>query len=137
MIEKMLFGRTIAPLAKKCLDAYALRHKVIASNIANADAEGYNRREVKFEDELRRCLRNDLKPLLTTHEKHIPGGSSRINELRPGIVTDYSKSDPNTVNNVDIDLELAELTKNQIDFNVMSTILQMQYARLRMAIRGV
>lgn len=42
-------------LLKKALDAYALRQKAIASNVANIDTPGYKRLEVNFEDALQKA----------------------------------------------------------------------------------
>jgi len=136
MLDKMLFGKTVTPLAEKCLDAYSLRHKAIANNIANVEVPGYNRREVQFEDELKRCLKKDLSGLCTTHEKHIPISKCKIERIQPRMVVDESNPKLNAVNNVDIDMEMADLAKNQIDFDLMSTALRLEYQRLRMAIRG-
>ena len=46
-----LFDKTRIPLLGKALDAYALRHKVISSNIANVTTEGYHSKSVAFEDQ--------------------------------------------------------------------------------------
>jgi hypothetical protein len=43
-----LFGKTEIPNLEKALDAYSLRHKAIASNIANATTPGYKKVEVKI-----------------------------------------------------------------------------------------
>lgn len=42
-------------LLKKSLDAYALRQKAIASNVANIDTPGYKRIEVPFEEQLQKA----------------------------------------------------------------------------------
>lgn len=135
MLSKLLFGRTITPLAGKCLDAYSMRHKAVANNIANVEVPGYNRREVKFEEELKDCLRASHKALSQTHEKHIPI-RCRIEKVQPSYAIDQENPKLNAINNVDIDMEAADLGKNQINFNLISTALRMEYQRLRMAIRG-
>ena len=42
-------------LLKKSLDAYSLRQKAIASNVANIDTPGYGRLEVNFEEQLQKA----------------------------------------------------------------------------------
>ena len=42
-------------LMGKAMDAYSLRQKAIASNVANVDTPGYKRLEVSFEDELQKA----------------------------------------------------------------------------------
>jgi flagellar basal-body rod protein FlgB len=134
MLEKMLFGRTITPLAGRCLDAYSLRHKVIANNVSNVEVPGYNRMEVKFEDELTDRLRHRDDALWKTHPQHLP--KVKKLEAEPEVAVDNSEPKYNAINNVDIDLEMADLAKNQLNFSLISTILRMEYQRMRMAIRG-
>ena len=47
-----LFDGTKIPVLHRALDAYTLRQKVIAGNIANITTPGYKAQSVKFEDEL-------------------------------------------------------------------------------------
>jgi len=135
MIKDMLFGKTIAPLSGKCLDAYAMRHKAIANNLANIEVKGYDRREVKFENELKECLRRENTALNLTNEKHIPVGC-KLEKVQPRFAIDKANPKLNAINNVDVDLEAADMGKNQIDFDTIATVLRIEYQRLRMAIRG-
>lgn len=134
MIQKMLFDKTIAPLAEKSLDAYAMRHKAIANNIANIEVPGYNRLEVHFEEALRSYLKPNQDALCKTHPKHLPD-ENRLNAL-PKLGVDRSHPKLNAINNVDIDLEMADMSKNQLNFSLISTALKNEFNRLRMAIRG-
>src|SRR4029079_13125873 len=45
-------------LLSQTLDAAALRHRVIAQNVANVNTPGYRRLEVSFEADLARALAN-------------------------------------------------------------------------------
>lgn len=134
MIQKMLFAKTIAPLAGKTLDAYALRHKTIANNIANIEVPHYNRLEVKFEDTLKKHLRPGDNALWKTHERHLPDGNDLCGV--PSVSVDKTQPKLNAINNVDIDLEMADMSKNQLSFNLISAALKNEYNRIRMAIRG-
>ncbi|HID12005.1 MAG TPA: flagellar basal body rod protein FlgB, partial [Candidatus Latescibacteria bacterium] len=53
--------RTSIPLLAKALDAYTLRQRAIADNIANSETPGFRRREVRFEEELRRALEGGIR----------------------------------------------------------------------------
>ena len=117
------------------MDAYAMRHKAIANNLANVEVTGYTRREVKFENELKECLRRDTAALKLTDKNHIPVACNP-DKIQPRFAVDESNPKLNAINNVDIDLEAADLGKNQIDFDTMATVLRLEYQRLRMAIRG-
>ena len=134
MLQKMLFGRTITPFMNRCLDAYSLRHKVIANNVANVEVSGFNRMEVDFETELKTQLNRSKYALCRTHPKHLPLGD--IFGAEPKVIVDKSNMKLNAINNVDIDMEMADMAKNQISFNLLSTVMRMEYQRLRMAIRG-
>jgi len=134
MIKDILFSKTIAPLAKKTLDAYAMRHKAIANNIANVEVPGYHRLEVHFEEALRSYLKPNQDALCKTHPKHLP--DENLLDTMPKLGVDRSNPKLNAINNVDIDLEMADMAKNQLNFSLISTALRHEFNRLRMAIRG-
>ncbi len=51
-----LFGDRVLPVLGKAMDAYSLRHRVMADNIANANTPGFKRSYVPFESELRELV---------------------------------------------------------------------------------
>ena len=134
ILQEMLLKNTVVPLASKSLDAYAMRHKAVSNNLANIEVPGYNRMEVRFEEALRAHLKPSKEALWRTHEKHMPDGHKMCTVPEIGIDT----SDPklNAINNVDVDLEMADMAKNQLNFSLISTALRNEYNRIRMAIRG-
>jgi flagellar basal-body rod protein FlgB len=135
VLNKLLFAKTIAPIAGKCLDAYSMRQKAIANNIANAEVSGYNRLEIDFEAELKDKVQRSSKwALHKTHPKHLPIGDPFTAE--PKVKTDKSEPKYNAINNIDIDMEMTDLAKNQLNFSLISNVLRMEYQRMRMAIRG-
>lgn len=135
MLRELLINQTIAPVLKKTLDACSLRHKAIASNLANVEVKDFNRREVKFEKELKEALFDKGRGLCRTHTRHIPIGKG-IENIQPKIAIDPTNPKYNAINNVDVDMEMADMAKNQLNFNTMASVLRMEYQRLRMAIRG-
>lgn len=50
-----LIDSTQTNLLSNAMDAYELRQKAIASNVANLDTPGYKRKEVSFEDQLQKA----------------------------------------------------------------------------------
>lgn len=140
MLKVFLFNRTKIPLLEKALDAYSLRHKAIASNIANITTVGYKRIDIKFEDELRESLSGELIRGVRTNERHISIGSRDIREVEPEIVKENSmyNSDPfaSGVNNVDIDYEMVELAKNQIRYKLASRLIAESFRGIQKSIRG-
>jgi flagellar basal-body rod protein FlgB len=140
MLKVFLFNRTKIPLLEKALGAYSLRHKAIASNIANITTIGYKRVDVKFEDELRESLSGELISGVKTNEKHISIGVKDIREIEPELVqgNPLYNSDPlaSGVNNVDIDYEMVELAKNQIRYKLASRLIAESFRGIQKSIRG-
>ena len=56
-------GSNYINLLAKATDAYSLRQKVTASNIANIDTPGYKKLSVSFEHELRQARKTGTRPL--------------------------------------------------------------------------
>jgi len=107
-------------LLAQVLDASALRHRVIAQNVANVNTPGYKRLELAFEGELAKALR-------------APAGDTAA--VRPTVIqTDApERVDGNTV---DIDREMSEVAKNGLLYQAMSQILASRLGSLRSAISG-
>ncbi len=133
----MDFGRTDAVLVR-ALDAAALRHRVIAHNVANADTPGYRRQTLRFEEELARYLTDGRGPtsptLAQTHPGHLAGLS------QPPLPVPRLQEEAGTTwrpdgNNVDIDAEMAQLVENQLWYAALSQQLSRRYALLRTVAR--
>ncbi len=101
----------------KALDAYALRHRAAAANIANANTPGYKRSYVPFEDELVRVLEE--------------GGEEEIARLRPKATRDLLTQAREDGNNVDMEQEVAEMAKNQLRYQAASAVLKTRFAMYR------
>jgi len=114
-------------ILKKTLNVSWLKNKAITNNIANVDTPGYKREVVRFDSVLSDAIAGNN--LTKTHPKHIDPASDgpRIEKERN---TSFRKDD----NNVDIDTEMAELSKNQMRFNIATQQLSSKLARLRKAI---
>ena len=105
-------------LMSRTLDAAALRHRVIAQNVANVNTPGYRRREVAFEAELAR-------------EVGAGGGPPAAPKV---VVADGpERVDGNTV---DIDQEMNALGKNALLYQAAAQILTSRVATYRAAITG-
>jgi flagellar basal-body rod protein FlgB len=137
-----LFEQTKIPVLNRALDAYALRHKTIATNLANITTPGYRAKTVAFEDQLASALQTPAFPGTVTHENHIPFGSPSIAGVQPRV--EQPAADANLqcdaaasgLNNVDLDQEMAELAKNQIRFRFSTRILGDTFRVLQKSIRG-
>jgi len=130
-------------LLEKALDVETLRKNVIANNIANVDVPHFKRSEVNFESQLRRVIRekydeNNRLPAKLTDERHIPFYVERdIRDVRPRVNLDYNTTYRNDGNNVDIEKEGVDASKNQMRYNAYVTALNQNYKMLKTAMRIV
>ncbi|SHG92408.1 flagellar basal body rod protein FlgB [Tepidibacter thalassicus] len=120
-------------LMSKGLDAYSLKQEAITNNIANANTPNYKRKDVEFDSILKKFLQDSDKSikLRTTNPKHI-----KINDIsiEPKIVVSKNTKSRLDGNNVDIDVEMAQLTKNYIKYNVISQQISNSFRRIKNAI---
>lgn len=105
------------------------RNSAIAPNIANVNTPGYKRVTVNFEDALRAEM--DLAAMRTTNPRHIRSTSF----LETGEQTIRSTAHRVDGNNVNIDVENAELAKNSIYYNVLTNQANAQIARIKTALK--
>ena len=119
-----------------------MRHKAIATNLANITTPGYRAQTVVFEERLASAMQAPGFKGATTHPHHIPIGSQGVASVRPGV--EQPPADANLqgdaaasgMNNVDLDQEMAELAKNQIRFRFSSRILGDTFRGIQKSIRG-
>ncbi len=102
-------------LLAKAMDAYSLRQKMTASNIANIDTPNYNKVSVSFEDELRRVSQGSF-------------GSENMNDVNPKIVE--------TNEQPVLEDELLEMADTQMRVQMVSRALRHNFDMLRSGITG-
>ena len=114
-------------LARKLLDATALRHEAIATNIANAETPGFRRLDISpdFEQQLRaRVAAGDL-------------GATSGATLRPKLAEDVNartlRPDGNTV---EIERELLAMNRNAVEFEYLTDMVSGNLKQLKLAITG-
>jgi flagellar basal-body rod protein FlgB len=120
-----LFDRSRIPLLEKQLDAFSLRNKAISSNIANIETPGYRRLDVSFEQELSNAVSQASGDVDL---------SNQVDQVEPEIESDPSSL--NGGNNIDIDHEMAELAKNQLQFSLVSKLLAGTFQSIDKSING-
>jgi len=146
MITFSVFDKTKIPLLSRALDAYSLRQKVIASNIANIDTEGYSSKSVTFDQELSEAMNEGSIPGVETNEHHLPIGKQTNILSAPRVIENAEAGAGGTIapnnplasgaNDVDIDREMAELAKNQIRFKYAARLLSETFKGIQKSIRG-
>lgn len=125
------------PILEKALDGAWMRNNALMENIANVDTPGYKRKDVNFEDCLKKAINNkDSASNDASNTKHIPVNSSSLDDVKFKVTKDYSTNSMRLDgNNVDVDVEMANLAKNSILYNTYSTLMNGYYTKLRTAIK--
>jgi len=118
------FSDTASKVLSRTLDAASARQKSIANNIANVETPGYKRSYVSFEAELRRVLAQESPHAVREGLKN----------LTPVTQTDTISPSRPDGNNVNIDAEIADLTKTTLNFKAASILLEAKGAMMRAAV---
>jgi flagellar basal-body rod protein FlgB len=96
------------------MDLVAMRQKLVASNIANADTPGYKTQDLDFQASFRSAM----------------DGESPQTVQVPGLNT------KNDGNNVDLDREARLLAENAMRFNVATNLMRSSLNQVKEAIQG-
>lgn len=107
-------------LLDEMIQATALRHRVLAANVANVETPGYQAQEVTFAQAL--------------DEARGPGShGSTVPHVRPSVVADPEAPLRRDGNNVDLDRQMVKLTRNTTWHTAMIQILTSRFAALKAA----
>lgn len=107
----MKIEATHALLVSAALDAAELRHRVIATNIANADAGGYVRQAVSFQGHMEAGLAQPQAPEVVSARG--PGGETMA---------------------VRLDQEAADMAANSLQYQALLKVLSRHYSVLQVAV---
>jgi len=114
-------------IQEKTLDAAWLRNDVLAHNIANVDTPLFNRKDVDFETYLREALspEPDKRIFHMDHNFRFDSGKISLEDVHAKVTEDYNPLAMRIDgNNVDIDVEMAQMAKNTIKYNtVVSNVI--------------
>ena len=120
MLEQIMSSSALSAMSRG-LQAANLRQEVISNNIANVNTPNFTKCDVVFED----LLANELNPgqsgkleMVRTNDRHLPAGADAP------VSAKIERQDTTTMrvdnNNVDIDVEMANLSKNHIYYNSLA-----------------
>lgn len=124
MIEQVL-ARENYELAKKLLDAAALRHEALAANLANLETPGFKRL--------------DLAPDFARQLQEVAArpDAATIADLQPKVAEDHAtRAVRADGNNVQLDRELLEINRNSLEYDFLTQYASDSIRRLRSAIMG-
>ncbi len=118
-------GITNAALAL-ALDAASMRQQAIAANIANADVPDYQPMAVDFESQLATAQRDlgDGRALTLAD----------LDGVAPRMTADTTLQPAGMSPKVAIDLQMAALAQNGVQFQALTTALNKQFAMLSLAV---
>ena len=133
-MESSIFNANTVPVLEQVVNFAQKRHSILATNIANQRVPGYKGRDLsvdRFQDVLAEAIERKNNP-------NAP--------ISPGLVTTKSGDPMREVqdslngimfhdqSNLDIEKQVAELTKNQVMHNTALTIMEDQLRMLNIAI---
>jgi len=125
-----IFERMGINLFGKALNVSSQRQRVIASNIANVMTPGYAKKEVDFEDNLKRAMGKKGIDGFATDSRHIPIGN-KSSGSQPVMVTSDAQSA-----GVDLEKEMGASAENQLLYTTVVQLVSGKFRSLRMVIRG-
>ena len=136
MLEQLLNAPTINYLSRG-MTAATMRQEVISHNIANVNTPNFRRSGVNFEEALAKELYGEdtggKLQMVRTRDKHLPAEHLPIHAV-PNVVEDDTTIMRADDNNVDIDIEMSSLLKNQLYYNAMASQLKGHFTKVRNAI---
>jgi flagellar basal-body rod protein FlgB len=133
MIDK-ISNKTL--MLEKALDAAWMRNEAISNNIANVNTPGFKKSYVRFEEYLQDANEKFQISGIKKDERFLPIGKDRIISANPEMVQENSTSMRRDENNVDIDVEMAELAKNTIKYNALISQMSKEFSKIKYAING-
>jgi flagellar basal-body rod protein FlgB len=113
-------------LARRLIDAAALRQQAIATNVANAETPGFRRLEVAPDFAAR------LKAQL-----HAGDFARNAGRILPVLAEDpTARSVRPDGNSVEIERELLAMNRNEVEFNYLTEVVSSSLKQLKMAVTG-
>jgi flagellar basal-body rod protein FlgB len=109
-------------LCERMLDFAALRHKVLANNVANVNTPGFKRSDVEFAQELDRVLRDK--------------GLEGVKDVKLRISKPDETAFRNDGNNVSIDKEMAAMSENALLYQIYAQLIARRFRQLNEILKG-
>jgi flagellar basal-body rod protein FlgB len=129
VMSDSLFADNAMRAAKGALDGLSLRQQAISRNLANIDTPGYHAQTINFEETLKRLLhKNNSLPLEITNISHQTSAAQEATfslSARPG---GSFRADQN---NVDIDVEMTDMSETGIQYQAVSQAISQKLLLLK------
>ena len=98
------------------------KQKVISSNIANINTPNYKTKDLIFEDELK-AVDNTLQ-MKQTNSKHLSSINNGLSNINPKLIDVKGLAEQNDGNNVNLDTQMSEMSKNKILFDAIQSSIK-------------
>jgi flagellar basal-body rod protein FlgB len=133
-----LFDSTTIPVLGEVLNFAQARHGVLAGNIANVNTPGYRTRDLSeqaFQEKLKEAIAEMRRPAGAAPAGLSPG----LWQSQPGDAIRNVRSSLENIlyhddTNIDLERQVAEITKNQLLHNFALTVMTDQFKLLESAI---
>ncbi|TAA72220.1 flagellar basal body rod protein FlgB [Planococcus salinarum] len=129
-----LISPTIQSL-EQALSTSALKQQTHTANIANVDTPGYKAKQVDFATVLKNAAGKQAMASYKTDAKHI-SFSNESAQYDPRVTVNENSMYKINGNNVDMDVEMAELAKNQLHYNAVTDRISGKFRSLSSVISG-
>ena len=126
-----LFQSSVIPVVEQAVNFGQARHNVLAGNIANIDTPGYRARDLSvavFQQRLQEAIQMKNSPSAGGMIGDDSGGQTL--QLPDAFQTILRHDDAR----VSLEQQVAELTKNQMQYNTALSVLTQQFRLLQAAI---
>lgn len=116
--------------ARTVLDGLSLRQQAISRNLANVDTPGYQAETINFEDTLKHLVSQDGSLALeTTNISHMLPASQETTGF--SIVHRQGGSFRADQNNVDVDVEMTDMSETGIQYQAVSQTVSQKLLLLK------
>lgn len=100
------------------------RQKVISSNIANINTPNYKTKDLVFQDELNNSLSENSLKMRITNNKHMLTANMNYSNTNPRMVQVSGLEEQNDGNNVNLDSQMSEQSKNKVIFDAIQSSIK-------------
>ncbi len=125
-----IYQSTVIPVLEQAVNFGQARHNVLAGNIANIDTPGYRAHDLSpavFQDRLKEAIETKNSPTSAGLNPLDDGQDLRLTDAFQTILRhDDGK--------VTLEQQVAELTKNQMQYNLAVSVMTQQFRLLQVAI---
>jgi len=122
-------------LLQKVLDLRSTNQTIIASNIANAETPGYSKKVFEFENALQTAINKPVGTMQTTHLNHFPISSADLNSIQGNVIEIKDETGIGDKNGVNVDMEMIELSENELLYETVAQLLKKKLGMLKYAIQ--